>query len=126
MSARNLLPKSGIHRALTQDAGVEERSVCLYCWHFRRVVALEDEFHVACVCPAYSQPRHDMLNSLPSAHRFSSCADLVCGIAFCYRMLLCTHPPDTQAAAHTRVRKAERQVCSSKFCLQACCLAPHR
>jgi hypothetical protein len=74
--ARNLLPKSDTHRSLLQGAGVEERSVCLFCWHFNRVVALEDEFHVACVCPAYSQPRQDMLNNLHGAHRLSSCADL--------------------------------------------------
>ena len=37
---------------------------------------MEDEFHVACVCPAYSHPRQDMLNNLHGAHRLSSCADL--------------------------------------------------
>ena len=88
--ARNLLPKSGAHSILLQDAGVEERSVCLFCWHFRRVVALEDEFHVACVCPAYSQPRQDMLNMLPSAHPLRSYADL------CHLLSLrnaASHPP---------------------------------
>ena len=39
--------------------------VCLPSWHFRRQAVLEDEFHVACVCPSYQRARQAFLNKTP-------------------------------------------------------------
>ena len=59
--AKLLLPRTALHLSLARDADVNRASVCLACWHFRRQLFLEDEFHVACVCPAYGGARTDLL-----------------------------------------------------------------
>jgi len=59
--ARNLLPALPRHQASVQNAGVERNSVCLACWHFRRDLVIEDEFHVTCVCPEYRRERSAFL-----------------------------------------------------------------
>ena len=62
--AKLLLPSTVHHLSLARDANVNSASVCLACWHFRRQLFLEDEYHVACVCPAYSGARADLLLQL--------------------------------------------------------------
>ena len=39
--------------------------MCLACWHFRRTVTLEDEFHVVCVCPEHQRSRLRLAAQLP-------------------------------------------------------------
>ena len=74
--AKNLLPKSRIHLDIVRDAGVVDTTVCLACWHYRRSVFLEDEFHVACICPEYSRARNHLLANLPADMSLDSYADL--------------------------------------------------
>ena len=62
--AKLLLPRSALHLDLVRDADISSTSLCLACWHFRRQVFLEDEFHVTCVCPAYNAARTDFLRQL--------------------------------------------------------------
>ena len=63
--ARNLLPKTQAHLALVEEVGVDPRSICLACWHHRRQVFLENEFHSICVCPLLDKARQDLLRELP-------------------------------------------------------------
>ena len=67
--AKLLLPRTALHLDLTRDAGVNNTSVCMACWHRRRQVFLADEFHVACVCLAYSTARTDFLRQLSPSYR---------------------------------------------------------
>ena len=50
--------------AQVQDGGAQAGTVCLPCWHFRRQVFKETEYHVLCVCPEYSHARQQFLHSL--------------------------------------------------------------
>ena len=49
--AKSLTLRTPAHEIVAQDAGAEPGNVCMACWHFRRIAALEDEFHALCVCP---------------------------------------------------------------------------
>ena len=62
--AKTLLPAIPRHQDIINEAGVERSSICLACWHFRRHIALEDEFHVLCVCPEYAKGRQAFLNTV--------------------------------------------------------------
>ena len=62
--AKALSPKSATHMAQVQDGGAQAGTVCLSCWHFRRQVFKEIEYHVLCVCPEYSHARQQFLHSL--------------------------------------------------------------
>ena len=57
--ARNLLPKSQNHISIVQDTGIAADTLCLPCWHHRRDIFLDDEFHLVCVCPEYHRQRTD-------------------------------------------------------------------
>ena len=46
--------------------------VCLACWHFRRSIALEDEYHVVCACPEYNKARLTLLSKVAPAHSLDS------------------------------------------------------
>ncbi len=59
--AKRLLPRTGLHAALVDDAGIVGSSVCLACWHFRRLAVLEDEFHCVCVCPEHDKARQELV-----------------------------------------------------------------
>ena len=74
--AKNLLPRTNAHLTLMQDAGVEEGTVCLACWHYRRVCVLEDEFHVTCACPEHMRARQHMLDILPANTKLNNHTDL--------------------------------------------------
>ena len=50
---------TGVH-----DKGIEHNVLCMACWHRRREVVLEDEFHVTCVCPEYTKARSDLTDHL--------------------------------------------------------------
>ena len=63
--ARALLPKTAAHAARAQEANTDVTIVCMSCWHHRREIVLEDEFHVACVCPSYDSARSELLAQLP-------------------------------------------------------------
>ena len=74
--APNLLPRTGVHTTIVAEAGAANNSVCLACWHHRRQAVLEDEFHVACVCPEHDRARHDLLRSLGGLFTLQTQADL--------------------------------------------------
>ena len=74
--AKALLARTAAHREKAEEAGVNADSVCLHCWHFRREAALEDEFHVICVCPAYHRARAQLLSSLPPETTLNTSADM--------------------------------------------------
>ena len=40
--------------------GIPDNALCLACWHHRREIVLEDEFHVLCVCPEDSKTRRSL------------------------------------------------------------------
>ena len=77
--AKNLLPKTRAHAVTIADAGVENEVVCLPCWHFRRQAFLEDECHVACVCPSYQRARQTFLDKAPTGSALNTQSDL-CGL----------------------------------------------
>jgi hypothetical protein len=72
--AKNLLPRSAAHMQAVHDMGIEHNVVCMACWHRRREVALENEFHVTCVCPEYAQARSDLTDRLQLGRSLSTFA----------------------------------------------------
>ena len=74
--ARNLLPKTGPHLARIEEVGIDPRSVCLACWHHRRQVFLENEFHSVCVCPFLGKARQDLLHELPDGFALDRQTDI--------------------------------------------------
>ena len=75
--ARNLLPKTREQLQSVQAVGVTDNTVCLACWHFRRLPVLEDEYHVACACPEYARARRLLLANLPGTFHLNSRMDLL-------------------------------------------------
>ena len=75
--ARILGPQVPRHLALVQDQGIDGSTVCLSCWHFRREIFFEDEYHVVCVCPEYAKGREELLRSLPLNTTLDTSADLL-------------------------------------------------
>jgi len=75
--ARQLLPWTQHHNTLTHDAAVNNSSVCLSCWHFRRNAFLEDEYHTLCVCPEYDKLRQDLLLGMPPGTTFDTWSGLL-------------------------------------------------
>ena len=102
--ARNLLPRTPAHLKLVEDAGVDPRSVCLTCWHHRRQVFLENEFHAVCVCPSHDKARQDLLQELPDDFVLNRHTD-VC------RLLCCGNEDFMKAVGDffTRVRQTRRK-----------------
>ena len=52
-------------------------TVCLACWHLRRISVQEDEFHIACVCPEYRNARRDLLTHLQPGVNLNCIKDLL-------------------------------------------------
>ena len=103
--AKSLLPRTAAHTQTVQDLGIEPGVVCLACWHRRRTATLEDEFHVACVCPEYSKPRTDLLNQVSPNYNLDSSRGLL--------QLLSTSDVTTMEAVGTfliRVRQTRRRL----------------
>ncbi len=100
--AKQLLPWSRHHLALTQDASVDSCSVCLSCWHFRRQAVLEDEFHLFCACPEYEKTRQELLNSLPDERHLNTFNDVVC-------LLSARDPPVFRGVARFCIRSRQRR-----------------
>ena len=67
--ARNLVPQTAMQIEKATEAGCEDNTVCLSCWHYRRKAFLENEFHVICVCPEYERARQDFIaTGIPLNH----------------------------------------------------------
>ena len=62
--AKHLLPRSAAHMTEVHDKGIEHNVLCMACWHRRREVVLENEFHVTCACPEYAKARSDLTDHL--------------------------------------------------------------
>lgn len=62
---------------MVRDAVGDSSTVCLPCWHFCRSPVLEDEFHIARVCPEYQHARQHLLQNLPHGSTFSTLSDLM-------------------------------------------------
>jgi len=74
--AKQLLPSSAKHLLRLQDVSISGDTVCLSCWHHRRSLHIEDEFHVMCCCPEYSRPRQELLASLPADGKLDTWQDI--------------------------------------------------
>lgn len=74
--ARGLLPRTAAHMERAREAEVGPEAVCMSCDHFHRQPALEDEFHAACVCPAYQRARLELSGALASGISLHSTSDL--------------------------------------------------
>ena len=55
--AKTFIPKSRNHLQDASTLGVDPSRVCLWCWHNRRQLCVEDEVHVLFECPAQSSAR---------------------------------------------------------------------
>ena len=75
--AQNLLPKIRHRPNLLLEDGRASDTVCLACWHNRRISVPEDEFHVACVCPEYCNARRDLMTQLPQGAALNTTQDLL-------------------------------------------------
>ena len=75
--AKSLLPQLHRHSSLINDSGTAPATVCLACWHHRRVMTLEDEFHITYVCPEYAQARNDLCSGLPEGQTLECQDDLL-------------------------------------------------
>ena len=76
--ARNLLPHSTSQIERARDAGAEENTLCIACWHKRREPFLESEFHVLCVCPEYAAARQDFV---AAGARLDTNADVIAALS---------------------------------------------
>ena len=76
--AKCLLPRTRAHFEIVCDAGATPSNVCLTCWHYDRVAALEDEYHIVCVCPAYAQARQRLRNQLSYHTQLRTQDDMHC------------------------------------------------
>ena len=79
--ARKLLPHRSQHLDRVDDIGVPAATICLSCWHYRRTLHFEDEFHVVCVCPQYWKARDELLRALPEGSSLDTHHDL-CSFSF--------------------------------------------
>jgi len=75
--AKQLLPRTAAHAIVIQEAGCNSDTICLSCWHHRRVAILEDEFHCVCVCPEHNSSRQTLLASLPPGATITSTLDVL-------------------------------------------------
>ena len=51
--------------------------VCLACWHLRRYIVLEDEFHVLCSCPEYDKVRRALMHALAPDFHLNTLQDVL-------------------------------------------------
>jgi len=58
--AKQLLPHTLSQLRFARDSVTDVSSICLPCWHFRRVAVIEDEFHIMCSCPEYQGLRDEL------------------------------------------------------------------
>jgi hypothetical protein len=75
--AKGLLPRLPRHMARVDESGLVASSVCLACWHRRRTLHFEDEFHIVCVCPEYTAARNELLDCLQLGTQLNSHLDIV-------------------------------------------------
>ena len=103
--ARNLLPALPRHQDAIDEAGVERSSICLACWHFRRYIVMEDEFHVLCNCPEYDKGRRALLHAIGPDLQLNTQQDVL-------HLLSGTMPSATQAFGVflTRTRQVRRKL----------------
>ena len=74
--AKSLLPSLPRHVSAVNTHSIDASTVCLACWHHRRALHFEDEFHVVSVCPEYSVARNEMLSCLEHSALLNSQHDL--------------------------------------------------
>ncbi len=103
--AKNLLPALPRHLAFVNDLSLSANTVCLACWHSRRQLALEDEFHVICACPEYRKARSTFLQQVSPTFALDSSQDLL-------NVLSCSNPLVLNALGSflARVRQNRRQL----------------
>ena len=75
--AKNLLPHTRHQLDNIQGALESTSAVCLPCWHFRRHAVLEDEFHILCACPEYSNMRQEFLLQSPDGTTLDTHTDML-------------------------------------------------
>ena len=63
--AKNLTPQYLHQIRETETAGIQPSQVCLYCWHYRRQISIEDITHVLWDCPSHYSAREDFISALP-------------------------------------------------------------
>ena len=103
--ARNLLPKTQKHMSLVQDTGIMYETLCLPCWQHRRCIALDDEFHLVCVCLEFQRARTELLNSASATTHLDTRHDVL-------QLLSGESGSDLQAFAQflARPRQTRRQL----------------
>ena len=47
------------------------------CWHLRRYIVLEDEFHVLCSCPEYDKARRALIHALAPDFHLNTLQDVL-------------------------------------------------
>ena len=79
--AKALLPSTQRQLDAVHESVAQTSAICLCCWHFRRKAALEDEFHIVCVCPEYQDVRDAMMTKLAPGATMNTQRDMLMALS---------------------------------------------